>query len=237
MVTSATYKQSSKVTPEALEKDPENRLLARGPRYRWPSWMLRDQALAASGLASLKIGGASVKPYQPDGVWEDVSFGNKKYKRDEGEKLYRRSIYTFWRRIIAPTMFFDSATRQTCSVKQPRTNTPLHALATLNDITYVEAARALAERTLLSGGTSDEDRIDYAFRRTLARKPKSEEKAILLGSLERLRREFAADKAAAEKYLAVGESKRRGDLDVVDEATYAAFCLALFNLDETLTKE
>src|SRR4029078_3095794 len=155
MLTTATYKQSSKVTPVGLERDPENRLLARGPRYRWPSWMLRGLALAESGLASLKVDGAPVQPLQTAGVWEDVSFGNKTYKRDEGEKLYRRSIYTFWRRIIAPTMFFDTASRQVCSVKQPRTNTPLHALATLNDITYVEAARALAERTLLNAPDSD----------------------------------------------------------------------------------
>ncbi|HEY6228439.1 MAG TPA: DUF1553 domain-containing protein [Verrucomicrobiae bacterium] len=237
MVTSATYRQSSKVTPSALERDPENRLLARGPRYRWPSWMLRDQALAASGLASLKIGGPPVKPYQPDGVWEDVSFGNKKYKRDDGEKLYRRSLYTFWRRIIAPTMFFDSATRQTCSVKQPRTNTPLHALATLNDITYVEAARALAERTLLTASQSDAERIAFAFRAVLARKPQEDESKILLASVERLKREFGAEKGAAEKYLAVGEMKRNPKLDVVEEAAYSAFSLALFNLDETLTKE
>jgi len=237
MVTSATYKQSSKVTPVGLERDPENRLLARGPRYRWPSWMLRDQALAASGLASLQIGGAPVKPYQPDGVWEDVSFGNKKYKRDEGEKLYRRSIYTFWRRIIAPTMFFDSASRQVCSVKQPRTNTPLHALATLNDITYVEAARALAQRTLLNVKGSDAERIEFAFRAVLARKPKEDERNILLASVERLRHEFAVDQGAAEKYLAVGETKRNPKLDLVEEAAYAAFSLALLNLDETLTKE
>jgi hypothetical protein len=237
MVTSATYKQSSRLTPTGLERDPENRLLARGPRYRWPSWMLRDQALAASGLASLKLGGAPVKPYQPDGVWEDVSFGNKKYKRDEGEKLYRRSIYTFWRRIIAPTMFFDTASRQVCSVKQPRTNTPLHALATLNDITYVEAARALAERTLLNAEGSDAERIEFAFRTVLARRPKEDERKTLSASVDRLKHEFAADKGAAEKYLAVGETKRNPKLDLVEEAAYAAFSLELLNLDETLTKE
>ena len=237
MVTSATYRQSSKATPQGLERDPENRLLARGPRYRWPSWMLRDQALALSGLALRNLGGAPVKPYQPDGVWEDVSFGNKKYNRDEGEKLYRRSIYTFWRRIIAPTMFFDSASRQVCSVKQPRTNTPLQALATLNDITYVEAARALAQRTLLNAPKSDTDRIEFAFRAVLARQPKEDERAILLASVQRLRREFAADRSAAAKYLAVGETKRNPKLDMVEEAAYAAFSLGLLNLDETLTKE
>jgi len=178
-----------------------------------------------------------VNAYQPSSVWEDVSFGNKKYTRDNGEKLYRRSLYTFWRRIIAPTMFFDTSTRQTCTVKQPRTNTPLQALTTMNDITFVEAARALAERTLLNGAASDKERVSFAFRLALARAPKADEEPILIASVERLKREFGADRAAAEKYLAVGESKRNANLDVVDEAAYAAFCLALLNLDETLTKE
>jgi hypothetical protein len=151
--------------------------------------------------------------------------------------LYRRSIYTFWRRIIAPTMFFDTASRQVCSVKQPRTNTPLHALATLNDITYVEAARALAERTLLNAPDSDLERIKYACRAVLSRNPKEDESKILLASVKRLRHEFAADKSAAEKYLAVGEAKRNSKLDLVEEAAYAAFSLGLLNLDETLNKE
>ncbi len=237
MVTSATYRQSSRTTPEAAERDPDNRWLARAPRYRWPSWMIRDQALAVSGLASKRIGGAPVKPYQPAGVWEDVSFGNKKYAPDSGERLYRRSLYTFWRRIIAPTMFFDSAARQVCSVKSPRTNTPLQALTTLNDATFVEAARALAERTLLSSPPSDRFRVDFAFRAALARPPRAEERQVLLAGLDRLKREFGADRAAAQKYLAVGETRRNQNLDLVDEAAYSAICLGLLNLDETLTKE
>lgn len=237
MVTSATYRQSSRVRPEAAEKDPENRLLARGPRYRWPSWMLRDQALAASGLSSKTIGGPPVNPYQPPGVWEDVSFGNKKYVRDDGEKLYRRSLYTFWRRIIAPTMFFDTASRQVCEVKQPRTNTPLQALTTLNDITFVEAGRALAEQILLAAPASDRDRILFAFHQILSRRPTDEELQVLSTSVNRLKDEFAADRSAAEKYLAVGQSPRKQNLDLVEHAAYAAFCLGLFNLDETLSKE
>src|SRR5262249_7838463 len=146
IVTSQTYRQSSQVRPELVERDPENRLLARGPRNRLPAFLLRDQALAASGLLVEKLGGAGVNPYQPAGVWEDTSFGTIRYNQDHGEKLYRRSMYTFWRRIVAPSLFFDSATRQFCTVKQLRTNTPLHALTTLNDITFVEAARVLAER-------------------------------------------------------------------------------------------
>src|SRR5262245_27709346 len=168
IVTSATYRQSSKLTPALLERDPANRLLARAPRFRLPSWMIRDQALAASGLLARRAGGPPVKPYQPAGVWEEATFGGKRYQQDHGEALYRRSLYTFWRRIIGPTAFFDTTARQTCTVKPTRTNSPLHALTTLNDVTYVEAARALAQRVLTSGGSSPEERIDSAFRLVLA---------------------------------------------------------------------
>src|SRR5439155_23775396 len=136
IVTSAAYRQSSKVTADLLERDPENRLLARGPRYRMPAFMIRDQALAASGLLVEKLGGPPVKPYQPPGVWEDATFGQIRYEQDHGEALYRRSLYTFWRRIVGPTEFFDSASRQTCSVRSSRTNTPLHAFTTMNDPTF-----------------------------------------------------------------------------------------------------
>jgi hypothetical protein len=148
LVTSATYRQSSRVTEEAWELDPENRWLSRAPRYRLPAWMLRDQALAVSGLLVPRMGGPSVQPYQPPGVWEEATFGRKSYRQDSGDKLYRRSLYTFWRRIIAPTNFFDNASRQVCVVNPSRTNTPLHALTTMNDITFIEAGRHLAERVL-----------------------------------------------------------------------------------------
>src|SRR5204863_6214807 len=138
-VTSSAYRQSSKTTPALSERDPENRLLARGPRFRLPAFMLRDQALAASGLLVEQLGGPAVKPYQPTGIWEEATFGQIKYEQDHGDALYRRTLYTFWRRIVGPTMLFDTASRQTCTVKSARTNTPLHALATLNDSTYVEA--------------------------------------------------------------------------------------------------
>ncbi len=170
IVTSHTYRQSSKITdPAAYELDPDNRLLARGSRYRMPSWMLRDQALAASGLLSPADGGPAVNTYQPPGIWEEASFGKKQYKQDAGEKLYRRSLYTFWRRIIAPTMFFDNASRQNCTVKSSRTNTPLQALQTLNNVAYVEAARVLAEAALKADIDTDADRIDFVIRRTIAR--------------------------------------------------------------------
>jgi mono/diheme cytochrome c family protein len=237
IVTSATYRQSSKVTPALHERDPQNRLLASGPRFRLPSWMIRDQALAASGLLARQIGGPPVNPYQPPGVWEEATFGGKRYQQDHGDALHRRSVYTFWRRIIGPTPFFDTAPRQTCVVKPTRTNSPLHALTTLNDVTYVEAARALAERVLTAVGPEPEPRLDLAFRLVLARQPNSEEKSVLLAALARLRREFADDPTAAKKLLAVGESKRNDKLDVIEHAAWTALATALLNLDETLTRE
>jgi mono/diheme cytochrome c family protein len=236
IVTSAAYRQSSRVTPALAERDPQNRLLARGPRLRLPSWMIRDQALAASGLLVDKPGGPPVKPYQPAGIWEEATFGGKQYKQDKGEALYRRSVYTFWRRIVGPTLFFDTAARQTCTVKQTRTNTPLHALTTLNDVTFVEAARAMAERLLAAEG-NDDQRIERAFRLVLARKPKAEELEILRGGLKRLRGQYAADAAAAKKLLAVGESKRDDKLDVTEHAAFTGLCNLILNLDEALTKE
>jgi hypothetical protein len=237
IVASATYRQASKVTPALVERDPANRLLARGPRFRLPAWMIRDQALAAGGLLVRKLDGPPVKSYQPAGVWEEATFGTKRYQQDKGEALYRRSVYLFWRRIVGPTVFFDSAPRQVCVVKPTRTNTPLHALTTLNDVTYVEAARALAQRVLAPAGLSTEERLDRAFRLVLARKPTAAEKQVLLASLARVRREFAADVPAAKQFLAVGASPRDANLDLVEHAAYAAVCSAILNLDEALTKE
>jgi hypothetical protein len=235
IVTSAAYRQSSRVSPELLEIDPQNRLLGRGPRFRLPSWMIRDQALAASGLLVGTLGGAPVKPYQPSNVWEEATFGGKTYKQDHGDALYRRSLYVFWRRIIGPTMFFDTQSRSACAVKPTRTNTPLHALATLNDPSYVEAARALAEGALKESG--DAARLDLAFRRVLARSPKEAERQVLIGGLRRLRAEFAARPDDAKKLLKVGESKRDESLDPVEHAAWASLCLSILNLDEAVTRE
>ncbi|MEQ8789946.1 MAG: PSD1 and planctomycete cytochrome C domain-containing protein [Pirellulaceae bacterium] len=237
ITTSAAYRQSSRVSPQLVERDPDNRLLARGPRFRLPSWMLRDQALAVSGLLSGKLGGEAVKPYQPEGIWAEATFGKKKYVQDHGESLYRRSVYTFWRRIVGPTMFFDTASRQVCTVKQVRTNTPLHALVTLNETTYVEAARALAEVVLTGDAKDDPRRIDEIFLRLVARRPSDAERKILLSRLATLRKQFADDRDAAEKLLAVGESPRDPSLDAVQHAAYTALCTLLLNLDETLTKQ
>jgi mono/diheme cytochrome c family protein len=236
MVMSGTYRQSSKVTPELIERDPENRLLARGPRYRLPSWMLRDVALGASGLLVNQLGGPSVKPYQPEGIWEEATFGKKAYVQDHGDALYRRSLYVFWRRIVGPTMFFDSAARQVCEVKQKRTNTPLHALSTLNDITYIEAARALAERVMLAAPKPDV-RVEQLYRLVLARKPSAAEKKILLARLDVLKQQFTADPSAAQKLLAVGESKRNESLAPADHAAWTGLSQLVLNLDEALSKE
>jgi hypothetical protein len=237
IVTSRVYRQSSRVSRELYERDPENRLLARGARYRLPAWMLRDQALAASGLLVDQRGGPPVNTYQPAGVWEEATFGGKAYRQDSGEALYRRSLYTFWRRIIGPTMFFDSAARQVCTVKQVRTNTPLHALSLLNDVTYVEAARALAQLTLQQSLPSDAERVDFAFRRVLARPATANEQAVLLAGLARSRLEYAGDSAARDQLLAQGESERDTAIDPVEHAAWTAVCLALLNLDEAVTRE
>ena len=237
IVTSATYRQSSKATPELVERDPENRLLARGARFRMPSWMIRDQALAASGLLVDTLGGPSVNPYQPEGVWEETTFGRKTYTQDHGPALYRRSLYTFWRRIIAPTMFFDSATRQVCTVKTARTNTPLHALTVLNDVTYVEASRKLAERVLHAAEAYPLARADLAFRLVLSRRMKPEEHVVVASAIERIRGDFESDPEAARELISVGESPVDESLDVIEYATYTALCNAVLNLDEAVTKE
>ncbi len=236
IVMSATYRQASKVTPALLERDPDNRLLARGPRHRLAAWMIRDQALAASGLMVDSIGGPSVFPYQPEGIWSEATFGKTIYRQDRGEALHRRTLYTFWRRIVGPPMLFDNATRQTCTVNANRTNTPLHALTTLNDVTYVEAARFMAERVMTAAAT-DAARVETAFRLATARQPSADEHAILLGRLATLRHQYAADPEAARQLLAAGDAPRNEQLDAVEHAAFTGLCSLILNLDETITKQ
>jgi mono/diheme cytochrome c family protein len=244
IVTSDVYQQSSKVTPQSHERDPDNRLLARGPRRRMPSWMIRDQALAIGGLLVPKVGGRPVNTYQPPGIWEEATFGFKKYQQDQGEALYRRTLYTFWRRIVAPTMLFDNASRQSCTVSPFLTNTPLHALTTLNDVTYVEAARAMSQRVLAhrdalgqaDAAAADRESIRYAFRLATARYPADAEANILDGRLKLLRGEFAADIEGAKRLLKVGESPAASDREPAEQAAWAALCSLILNLDETITK-
>lgn len=237
IVMSSTYRQQSKVDATLHERDPENRLLARGARFRMPSWMIRDQALAASGLMNREMGGPSVNSYQPQGVWAEATFGKKKYQQAKGEDLYRRSLYTYWRRIVGPTMFFDSAKRQVCEVKPTRTNTPLHALATINDVTYVEAARHLAQTMLQANHKDDTARIQHIYLRILAREANPQELKAVLAMLNDLRTHFQADPAGAKALIHEGDSKPDEKLNVVDFASYTGVSLAIFNLDETLTKE
>jgi hypothetical protein len=241
MVTSATYKQSAKATRMAdnetnYQIDPENRMLSRGPRFRMPSWMLRDYALSASGLLMREIGGNPVNTYQPGGIWEEASFGKKRYNRDNGEKLYRRSLYTFWRRIIAPPAFFDNANRQTCSVKPFRTNTPLHALYLLNDVTFVEASRVIAETVIKKYRDNDDARLDLIFRHLISRPPAAHERQILLAKIAKSRKAYGADPGAAKAFISIGEYPRDGSLDPVEHASWTALALAVLNLDETVTK-
>ena len=236
IVMSATYRQASRITPALLERDPENRLLARGPRHRLASWMMRDQALAAGGLLVDSIGGPPVYPYQPEGIWAEATFGQKTYQQDHGDALYRRTLYTFWRRIVGPPMLFDNATRQTCTVNANRTNTPLHALTTLNDITYMEAARFMAERVMTAAAT-DDARIVTAFRLATARLPSPDEQAILRKRLATLRHQYDTDPEAAAQLLAVGEAPRNEQLDAVEHAAFTGLCSLILNLDETITKQ
>jgi hypothetical protein len=236
MLTSATYRQSAVVPEGMAERDPENRLLARGSRYRWPSWMIRDQALAISELLVEKVGGPPVKGYQPPGIWEDATFGQIKYTQDSGAALYRRSLYTFWRRIVGPTTLFDVSNRQICSVKTQRTNTPMHALTTLNDVTYVEAARAFAQR-IAELNDSDEVRTALAFRTCTSRAPSPTESAVLKASLNRLRQTYSADEESAKQLINVGESKTNSLVAPAELAAWTSLTTLLLNLDETLTKE
>ncbi|GAB5558562.1 MAG: DUF1553 domain-containing protein [Synoicihabitans sp.] len=235
MVTSGTYRQRTHVTADLLERDPENRLLARGPRYRMPAWMLRDQALAVSGLLVDQPGGPGVFPYQPSGVWAEASFDQRHYKPDTGKSLYRRSLYTFWRRTSGPTVFFDAQARFVCTVNTPRTNTPMHALALLNDTTYVEASRVMAEATLLRH-ESNADRLTSLFIRTLARPPDEEETQILLDGLARHLSEFEAFPRHALELVATGDWRVSTELDAVEHAAWTLLCLSVLNLDETLNK-
>jgi hypothetical protein len=239
ILTSATYRQSSKAPPELRAKDPENRLLARGPRFRVDGEVIRDAALFVSGLLVEKQGGRSVKPYEPPGLWEAVSFNNsQKYVPDTGEGNYRRSLYTYWKRQSPPPgmLIFDAPTREYCIARRPRTNTPLQALALLNDQQFVEASRSFAQRVLLEGGDTVESRIAYAFRLATARQPGKDEIKILRDVLLKQLAEFHTDQAAAEKLLSVGSFKPNTGLDRSELAAWTTIASMILNLDETVTK-
>ncbi|HWQ36817.1 MAG TPA: DUF1553 domain-containing protein [Blastocatellia bacterium] len=243
IVTSATYRQSSKVTPALIERDPENRLLARGPRFRLPAEMVRDNALAVSGLLNDKIGGPSVLPYHPKGLWEEMAFGDgfsaQEYVQSHGADLYRRSMYTFWKRTVPPPTLvtFDAPDREKCVARRPLTNTPLQALILMNDPTYIEAARALAARTLREGGKDANSRLTFAFRQATARKPAAEELRVLNELLKQQLGRYRSDQKAAELLLKVGESPVDAKPDKTELAAWTMVMSAILNLDETITRE
>jgi hypothetical protein len=238
IVTSATYRQSSKVRGANLERDPENRLLARGPRLRLSAEAIRDQSLAVAGLLVERTGGPSVHPYQPPGLWKELTGGGD-VTQDHGADLYRRSLYTFWKRTIAPPSMvtFDAAGREACTVRAARTNTPLQALALLNEVTFVESARMLAERVMLEAGAMPSDRISLVFRLALTRAPSDSERAVLLAGYERQLAFFKSQPNAATKLLAVGESPVDPRCDVSELAALATVASLVLNLDEVVTKE
>jgi hypothetical protein len=245
LVMSATYRQSATVTPALAERDPDNRLYARGPRFRLSAEAIRDNALAVSGLLVGKMGGPSVSPYQPPGLWEELSarkdsknWSAQSYVQSHGDDLYRRSMYTFWKRTSPPPSLqaFDAPDRETCTVQRDRTSTPLQALVLMNDPTYVEAARFLAQRMMTEASPTPAERITYAFRLALARRPSDAEVKVLSGLFEKQRMRFAAQPEETLKLLGIGEAKRNEALDPTELAAWTAVASMILNLDETVTK-
>ncbi len=241
LVTSSTYRQSGATTKDKLEQDPENRLLSRGPRFRLDGELLRDYALAASGLLVPTIGGPSVKPYQPPGVWESVAMEDSNtfsYKQDHGDKLYRRSMYTFWKRSAPPASMevFNAPTRENCTVRRERTNTPLQALATMNDPQFVEAARYLAQTAMRESGDDLNQRLDYLTLRVLARELEDNEREVAKRAYNDFVNYYASHTDDAKNLLATGESKPEETLPVAESAALTMLANQLMNLDEVLNK-
>ena len=245
IVTSATYRQVSHVRPGLAERDPENRLLARGPRYRLDAEQIRDNALAASGLLVERLGGPSVLPYQPPGLWRDVAYGGgglrytaQEFIQDHGDKLYRRSLYTFWKRAAAPPgmLLFDAPNREVCTARRSRSNTPLQALALMNDTQYVEAAREMAERVMKESGPDAVSRIDYACTLLLARPARPAEKDALLAQYEAQLADYRKAPDSAKDLLKTGESDADATLDPEELAAWTLVANALMNTDAAVTQ-
>jgi mono/diheme cytochrome c family protein len=238
MVMSSTYRQSSLADRESRERDPANTWLARQNRFRLDAEMVRDNALAVSGLLVRKIGGPSVKPYQPAGYWEHLNFPRRTYQHDHGPDQYRRGLYTYWQRtFLHPSLkAFDAPSREECTVERPRSSTPLQALVLLNDPTYVEAARVLAERIIREGGRSVPERLDWAYRQVLSRGVRPAEVGVLEGLYRKHRDEYVRDAQAADKLIHVGERPVPKDLDRVELAAWTSVARVLLNLHETITR-
>lgn len=239
VVNSATYRQSSRVSEVLLRRDPDNELLARGARFRLPAMLLRDLALAASGSLDRRIGGPPVYPYQPADIWDSLAITKERdfsYPQSREADLYRRSLYTFWRRTVAPGNMFDAGSRQACKVRVTITNTPLHALTTLNDTTWVEAARLLAAVVMQEHPAAD-SQISAAFLRVCGRRPGATELAILLRQLERNRQAFSLQPHQAQEFLSAGSSRVDARIDPIELAALSNVCLTILNLDEALSRE
>jgi hypothetical protein len=240
ILTSATYRQKGAATPDKIEKDPENRLLSRGPRFRLSGEAVRDYALAASGLLAPAIGGPSVKPYQPDGVWEAVGMqvsNTRVYKRDSGDALYRRSLYTFWKRGAPPASLdiFNAPTRENCTMRREQTDTPLQALVTMNDVQFVEAARTLAEKSMQTAADFD-GRLDLMSIRLLARPLGPPERLIARRAFEDFKAYYEHSPKDAEKLLHTGDRVPDPALPPADYAAFTMLANQLLNLDEVLNK-
>lgn len=235
IVMSATYRQASDAAPKELRRDPDNRLLARGPRKRLTPYQIRDSALFASGLLVEKVGGPSVKPYMPPGLWKSIS--NRRYDQGQGEDLYRRSLYTYWMRTIPPPtmMAFNAAEREVCTVRKDLTTTPLQALTMMNNVTFVESARFIAERMIREGGNRAGQRLDHVFRLILNRRPTASERRSLMNDYRQYRKEFAAKPDDAAALLAIGTSRRDPKLRAVDVASWTMVANTILNLDEAIS--
>jgi hypothetical protein len=241
MVMSAAYRQTAKSTPEQIAKDPKNLLLSRGPRFRMDAEMLRDVALESGNLLVGKAGGPSVKPYQPANIWEQIGIGGSdtlNYEQQHGDALYRRSLYTYWKRMAPmPDMdAFDAPMRDVVCTRRQRTDTPLQALVTMNDVQWVEAARALAERAIREGGKLPEQRINLMGEILLSRDPPPNMAAVLENSLAQMETHYAANPKAAQDLLAVGEKKRDPSIPAPELAAWTMVASEMLNLDETVTK-
>ena len=244
IVTSATFRQASHLTPARQQRDPNNRLLARGPRLRLSGAAIRDQALAISGLLNRTMGGPSVKPYQPEGLWKELSFGTGKttidfYVQDHGELLYRRGLYTFWKRTVAPPMLavFDGGSRAMCRVRGELTNTPLQALTLQNDVTFVEAARHLSERMLAADDGTSTAGLKLGWRLAVTRSPSPQELSVLQTALDRNRRFYQTNPEQATRLLSNGESGLNNQLDQKTHAAWTIVALSILNLNETITMQ
>jgi hypothetical protein len=238
IVTSRTYRMSSAASPELLAQDPDNRLLARQGRWRLPAENIRDTALAASGLLVERLGGESVHPYQPAGYYQHLNFPTREYSSDKDDRQWRRGLYVHWQRMfLHPQLLaFDAPTREECTATRMRSNTPKAALVLLNDPTFVEAARKLAERAIQDGGDSDDDRLAFLWKRTLSRGPDATELLIAKGLLDRRRADYATNPQAAADLLAVGVAPRAEGLDDRDLAAWTATARAVLNLHEAIAR-